>query len=207
MIELVPTQHDDPAFLSLAQRIVNGAIADLHVREVYVVHVDNWFDFKWLGWWSWSKAGLERLVVPPFNPNRVRGQKHFIRDVDGTQWTCIGSGMPLHVRRAGRSSLAQPIDRVSDAAAFVWYSGNTATNTAGSLMVYRSGTDGYAWYASFKNEDGWTINGEARVSRRELRSFEERGRQLELVCAHGAAIRSIKHEATRGVSTDLPCRK
>jgi hypothetical protein len=186
MIELVCAEHDDPGFLSLVQRIVNGAIRDLDVREVYVVHVDNWFDFKWLGWWSWSEGELNRLVVPPFNPNRVREQKRFIRDANSTQWSCVGSGKPLHVRRAGRSSLAQPIDRVSDSAAFVWYSGNTAANTAGSLMVYRSGTAGYAWYASFKNDHGWTANGEARVSRRELRSFEERGRQLELVCEHGS---------------------
>ena len=185
MIELVPAEHDDPAFLSLVQRIVNGAIGDLQVREVYLVQVDNWFDFKWLGWWSWSKSGLERLVAPPFNPNRVRGQKQFIRDANSTEWICIGSGKPLHVRRAGRSSLAQPIDRFSKSAAFVWYSGNTATNTAGSLMVYRSGTDGYAWYASFKNDDGWRVNAEARVSRRELLLFEDRGRQLELVRERG----------------------
>ena len=52
VIELVPIQHDDVAFLSLAQRIMNGAIAELGMREVFLVHVDNWFDHKWLGWWS-----------------------------------------------------------------------------------------------------------------------------------------------------------
>lgn len=180
MIELIPEEHDDPAFLLLAQRIVNGAIADLQVREVYVVHVDNWFDFKWLGWWSWNRAELNRLVAPPFNPNRVHGQKHFIRDADGTGWTYAGPGRTLHVRRADKRSFPQPIDRISESAAFVWYSGNTVTNTAGSLMVYRSGTDGYAWYASFKKDDGWTINRETRVSRRELLLFEDRGRQLEM---------------------------
>ena len=188
MIELVPAEHDDPAFLSLAQRIVNGAIADLQVREVYVVHIDTWFDFKWLGWWSWSKPDLSRLVVPPFNPNRVNGQKHFIQDTNGTEWTCVGSGKPLHVRQAGRSSLARPIDRFSNSAAFVWYSGNTVTNTTGSLMVYRSGTEGYAWYASFKKDDSWMIKGEARVSRRELQLFEDRGREMELLRSQEASV-------------------
>ena len=183
MIEFVPAERDDPAFLALVQRIANGAIADLDVSEVYLVHIDNWFDFKWLGWWSWSKAGLHRLVVPPFNPNRVLGQKHFVRNVNGMGWTCAGPGKPLHVRRAGRSSLAQPIDRISESAAFVWYCGNTATDTTASLMVYRSGTDGYAWYASFKKEGAWMLKDGARVSRRELLSFEERGRQLEMLCA------------------------
>jgi len=186
MIELISAEHDDPAFVLLAQRTMNGALADLDVREVYLVHVDNWFDFKWLGWWSWSKGGLNRLVVPPFNPNRVRGQTHFTRDVNGAEWTNVGSGTPLHVRRAGRSSLAQPIARYSESAAFVWYSGNTVKNTVGSLMVYRSGGDGYAWYASFKKDDGWVVNREALVSRQQLRLFEDRGRQLELVCEHPA---------------------
>ena len=52
MIELVPTEPDDAAFLVLIQRIVSGAVAVLKMHEVYVVHVDNWFDYKWLGWWS-----------------------------------------------------------------------------------------------------------------------------------------------------------
>ena len=104
----------------------------MQVSEVYLVHVDTWFDFKWLLWWSWPRGENRPLVVPPFNPNRVRGQKHLVRD-------------------------------------------------AASLMVYRSGTDGYAWYASFKNDGRWRLKREARVSRRELQSFEDRGRQLELV--------------------------
>jgi hypothetical protein len=49
MIELVPAERDDAAFLSLAQRIVTGAIAGLQAHEVYLVHIDNWFDHKWLG--------------------------------------------------------------------------------------------------------------------------------------------------------------
>jgi hypothetical protein len=191
MIELVPEEHDDPAFLSLARRIVNGAIADLQVREAYVVHIDTWFDFKWLGWWSWRKPRLSRLVVPPFNPNRVNGQKHFIQEAAGTEWTYAGSGRPLHLRQAGRSSLAQPIERFSGSAAFIWYSGNTAINTTGSLMVYRSGTDGYAWYASFKKDDKWTFKGEARVSRRELQLFEDRGRQMELLRSQAASVRAV----------------
>ena len=36
MIELVPDEHDDFAFLSLAQRIINGAIEELRMREVLI---------------------------------------------------------------------------------------------------------------------------------------------------------------------------
>src|SRR6266852_6141254 len=102
MIELVPAELDDVAFLSLVQRIVNGAISSLQVREVYLVHIDNWFDHKWLGWWSsWKHKELKVLYVPPFNPNRVRSQKHFLWDGNSSRWTLTGQGKNLHLRQPG----------------------------------------------------------------------------------------------------------
>jgi len=178
MIELVPAEHDDVAFLSLAQRIMNGAIAALQMREVFLVQVDNWFDHKWLGWWS--RKGEEELRVPLFTPNRVRSEKHFVWDVEKSAWTSIGLPIPLHIRQPGRPWLARPLDRYSKCAAFIWYSGSTAMNKVGSLMLYLSGAEGYAWYASFKKDEHWAVSDEFRVTRRELASFEERGRQMEL---------------------------
>jgi len=40
MIELVPTDHDDIDFLSLAQRIINGAVASLRIGEVFLVEIE-----------------------------------------------------------------------------------------------------------------------------------------------------------------------
>lgn len=185
MIELVPAENDDAAFLSLAQRIVNGALAALQVREVYLVHVDNWFDHKWLGWWStWEHKEPKELCVPPFNPNRVRSQKHFICDANSLCWTLTDHGKPLHIRQPGRrASRAQLLDRVSKSAAFIWYSGNTVANGTGSVMLYLSGAEGYAWYASFSREEHWKVDDGFQITRRELAKFEERGRQMELVQA------------------------
>jgi len=185
MIELVPAETDDPAFLELAQRIVNGAVAALRAPEVYVVHIDNWFDHKWLGWWSdWKHKQLKELHVPPFNPNRVRSQKHFIWDAKSSRWKSTDPGKPLHVRQPGRRrSYTQPLERFSKSAAFVWYSGNTATNQAGSLMLYVSGAGDYAWYASFLKGKRWKVDDGFRLTRRELVSFEESGRQIELLQA------------------------
>jgi hypothetical protein len=177
MIELIPTEGDDVAFLALVQRIVNGAIAELQVRDVYLVHIDNWFDHKWLGFWSrWRRKKCEELRVPLFNPNRVLTEMHFIYEVDKSAWASVGLAKALHIRQPGRPWLAQPIDRFSKRAAFAWYSGNTARNTLGSMMLYLSGAEGYSWYASFKNDQGWKVEDEFRVTRRELLSFEERGR-------------------------------
>jgi hypothetical protein len=178
MIELVPAENDDVVFLSLAQRIVNGAMVELGMREVFLVHVDNWFDHKWLGWWSRKD---EELRVPAFTPNRVLSEKHFFWKAETSVWESIELEKPLHVRQPGRPWLAQPIDRFSESAAFVWYSGNSASNNVGSVMYYLSGAEGYSWYASFRKSEVWTVADECRITRRELLVFEERGRQMELV--------------------------
>jgi hypothetical protein len=110
------------------------------VAEMYLVHVDNWFDHKWLGWWSsWEHNAPKNLYVPPFNPNRVLSQQRFVWDADSVDWVSAGQGRPLHRRQPGRrASFGQPLERYADSAAFIWYSGNTAKNRAGSLMFYFS---------------------------------------------------------------------
>lgn len=166
---------------SLVQRIINGALAALEVCDVYLVQTDNWFDWKWLGFWSQGVrgVGLQKLRVPPFNPNRVRSEKHFTWDPLSSRWAAAAQKKPLHIRQPGRSSLAQPLDVWSKSAAFIWYSGNSTANKAGSLMFYLSGAEAYAWYASFRKDDDWKLEGERQTTRRELASFEERGRRLE----------------------------
>jgi hypothetical protein len=180
MIELVPSEYEDAAFLSLAQRIVNGAVAALQVREVYLVQTDNWFDHKWLGWRSrWKERQLKELCVPTFTPNRIISEKHFRYDANRSRWNPAAHDKPLHVLRSWRTSNRMPLDRLAKSAAFIWYSGNTVTNKAGSLMLYLSGAEGYAWYASFRKADNWKVEDEFRITRRELLSFEECGRNME----------------------------
>ena len=179
MINLIAAEHDDPGYLALIQRIVNGALAILDVHEAFVVHIDNWFDHKWLRWRVGDGAELR---VPPFTPNRVCSQSHFTCDDSG--WVHHGPGSPLHVPQPGRPWLASRLSRISTSGAFIWYSGNTATNKVGSLLFYRACDEGYALYASFKKVDDWAIADECRGTRRELLSFEDRGRQLELDEVH-----------------------
>jgi hypothetical protein len=182
MIELAPTEHDDVEFVALVQWILNGALAALEVREVYLVHTDNWFDWKWLGFWSrGDHKELTELRIPPFNPNRICLEKHFVWDAAEARWMVAGHSTPLHVMRPGPSLVApEPLDRWSKSAAFIWYSGNSTVNRAGSLMFYLSGAGTYAWYASFRKNGRWKVNGERRIGRRELSAFEDRGRDLEL---------------------------
>ena len=179
MIELVPADEDDVAFLSLAQRIMNGALAALETREVFLVHVDNWFDFKWLYWGSSKGEGLR---ISPFTPNRVRSEKRFVWELDHSAWTSVALPKPLHFWQPGRRTPF--LRRFSTDAAFIWYSGRTATNKVGSLMLYLSDANDYAWYASLKRDAHWSVDDEYQITRRDLSSFEDRGRQLEL--AQGA---------------------
>jgi hypothetical protein len=181
MLELAAAEHDDDGFLTLAERIMNGAIAVLQVREVYLVHIDNWFDFKWLGWKTPKRE--ESLRIPPFSPNRVQTEKHFVWSAELSAWISIGLPKPLYYWPDKGSWIAPPIDRLAERAAFIWYSGNTTTNKVGSLMVYLSGADRYAWYASFRKGKHWALADECGISRRELESLAERGRQLELAQA------------------------
>jgi hypothetical protein len=175
MIELIPGEGVDVEFLALVQRIVNGALDALDVREVFLVHVDNWFDHKWLGWRSRSEG---ELGVPSFDPNRVRSENRFIRDENGMEWTAAALREELHRFRPGRSSLKLPLDRFSKSAAFIWYSGNSVTNRAGSLMLYLSGAERYSWYASFVKDEQWKVHDERQITRRQLLTFEAGGREL-----------------------------
>jgi hypothetical protein len=179
MIELVPGDNDDVAFLSLVQRIMNGVIAALQVYEVYLVHIDNWFDHKWLGW----RSRRGRRCVPMFTPNRVLSQKHFMFDRKESAWKTRNDRRKLHLLQPGRPYIAQPIDQFSKSAAFVWYSGNTTKNTLGSLMVYASGPEGSAWYASFRKDKHWAIADGYAITPNQLISFEKRGLEMELVKA------------------------
>jgi hypothetical protein len=175
MIELVPCDNEDVGFLSTVQLVVNGALATLQVEEVYLVQVDNWFDHKWLGWRS-RRGEVPR--IPPFPPNRICSEAHLVFDANHGRWEAVPQRHSLHRRQPGRTWLAQPLDRFSESAAFVWYSGNSLPDKAGSLLFYLSGEDGYAWYVSFAKNGDWKIGGERQISRRELAGFMNRGRQM-----------------------------
>lgn len=48
-------------------------------------------------------------------------------------------------------------------------------------MLYLSGSEAYAWYASISKDEHWKVDGQRRIARRELAAFVELGRQMEVV--------------------------
>jgi hypothetical protein len=84
MIDLKPSETDDPDFVELVSQLLNSLVQLNQPAEVYVVNIDHWFDHKWqyfsgktlgaLGVWN------SRLTVPPFDPGRVIRESHFRLD-------------------------------------------------------------------------------------------------------------------------------
>jgi hypothetical protein len=149
---LLPAAHDDPAFLEHIEPIILGAAAG--VDELYLLHLDNWFDHKWCGYWS--RRDEDELRLPPFNPNRILSQRRLTRS--GPTWTDAAPGNPLHIKQPGRPWLTPPLSRIVTSALFAWYSGNTLPNKTGSLMIYQTGGQETAWYASFQRRGQWTLH-------------------------------------------------
>jgi hypothetical protein len=166
---------DDPAFLAVVDRIVSALVRRDQPADVYLVHIDNWFDHKWL---RYSGRGIvdmaecypyfdvaldehsqEQLTFPPFTPNRVVAQYLFSRLADGSY---AEQAVPrlVHRRRRERSekNLHRRVADFSRSGMFVWYSSGTVINHRGSLLVY-SARDGVVdgWYAGFAERGGWHV--------------------------------------------------
>ena len=144
------------------------------MQEVYVVHTDNWFDYKWLGWWSWTGKILLFLTVHASTHPLAKAFPLGCDEFPAGNTTARERSSMWISRVAHNSCLDRRIDSPA-CAAFIRYSGNTTINKAGSLMVYLAVANRYAWYASFQTDGDWRIDGEREIARRELLSFLETG--------------------------------
>ena len=192
-IPIPAREGDDPGFLDCARRCIAGAVRSGRFDEVYTLRIDNWFGAKWLGFSGVTAvpfdSGLDRfqtrlkevrrdpLTLPPFTRKRVRERRRYVWNgyagdfvPDVLQGGLLGPGRTAH----------ESVLRLGDAVALFWFSGNTAVNGVGSLMMYSSvrETSG-AWYASFANSGGWCINRAAGIPRERVRELEELGARME----------------------------
>jgi hypothetical protein len=168
--------QDDPAFLAVVDRIVAALVHRDQPADVFLVHIDNWFDHKWL---RYSGTGIvdmaecypffdvaldghsqEQLTFPPFAPSRVVAQYLFSKLTDGSYAEQAPPRL-VHQRRRERSAknLHRRVADFNRSGMFVWYSSGSALNRRGSLLVYsaREGmVDG--WYAGFAERGGWFVD-------------------------------------------------
>jgi len=159
-IQLEATAIDDPAFVGLVSLFVSHYADACEAPVVHVVHIDNWFGDRWLGFRGkiMGAAGVRNrnvndctLPAPPFKPSRIESALEFHRDTD-SQYTVVSDSIAgLHADKPGSEFwyLTRP-------GIYSWYSGSTKTNTTGSLMVYevtREGSSG--WYIGFDRNPDW----------------------------------------------------
>jgi hypothetical protein len=185
MVLIPPMQNDDERFLALVSRITSTLIHDIRPKDIFVTRIDHWFDHKWLAFsgklLGAVSAHKRRLTIPPFMPRRVASHQAYTRDAGGAAYR-VASVPPLHRRQQSRENLTRFIDRISQLAVFIWFSGGTGDAENGSVMVYSVQAKLLcAWYASFRRTDDWRVHKVCGLSRPELMSFIERGKDAHAV--------------------------
>jgi hypothetical protein len=174
--QTIAQPHDDPAFLAVIDRIVEGLAARAQPQDIRVIAIDNWFGPKWLRYsgkgvvafpYGYS-AGIvvalddhyqDKLTFPPFTRNRIVSEHYFARlGNDIYEEQCPAS---LGHRRRWRwreQKLHRRVAGFSSSGLFVWYSSRTASNDQASLLVYTSSAEQVSgWYAGFARVNRWHI--------------------------------------------------
>jgi hypothetical protein len=165
MIELHDTEDDAAPFLAIVQSATEGLEAAHRPELLYLIHVDNWFDHKWLGFLGgapesaiWKKE--DHLPIPPFVPNRILSQQ--VWSLDPTSDSRRPVTKPaLHVKTgdAGKGTVAKrDVSSLAPGAVLIWYSGRTRINGRGSIMAYAPEDDGHRiWFVGLDGARGWTV--------------------------------------------------
>jgi hypothetical protein len=170
------TQNDDPEFVELVKRLIAGCTHDSFPNTIIVIRIDNWFDYKWLGFSGRGRVGFaslgnlgadtaldefrqDQITLPPFSPRRVIEEFHFQRQANG-EYSARDPHPSLHAKKLGSSSqnLHKRITDRVDSAVLVWFSSNTRQNLRGSVMVYEvNRREVNIWYAAFEKAGKWRV--------------------------------------------------
>jgi hypothetical protein len=146
----------------------------LHTTQATLA-IHGWFDSKWVGF-SGKVCGAagywgRRLTLPPFNPRRVRGERCFDLEVDGSVTEKVAD-RPIHSTQPSSSNLNRFIERFDPGAAFFWFSVDAQAGGRGCVMAYLSTGDGYqTWYAAFETATGCRLATVKGVSRETLEGY------------------------------------
>lgn len=170
MIEIKLVENDDKEFIEIVEKLLNTSIKSTFPNEIFIVKIDNWFDFKWQSF-SGKTLGLvsvwhKELRIPPFIPNRVLEQTYFKR-FDGTY--VEQKFGDLHIYQHSDANFNRKISLISNSALFLWFSGNTKNTLRGSIMLYQIENElNNSCYVSFVKKGNWQINKTEDISRNEV---------------------------------------
>ena len=183
-IELDTTSIDDWRFIDLVASFVSHYATLYSSGMVRVIHVDNWFGERWLGFAGkiLGAAGVRNrkindvtLPSPPFRPSRIKTALTYYREAHGRYTKAESTLAGLHAEKSGAKfwHLFRP-------GLYCWYSGNTLANTTGSLMIYDVTRDGSSgWYVLFDRNTDWQVTRTTNVAREECTGIVERSRGAE----------------------------
>jgi len=144
-------ESDALEFIARVEAIVSLAIAS-HPPAFRLVRINNWFGDRWVGFAGkvLGAAGAwlgEELVVPPFVPSRIVGERCYGERPNGG-YVEVPCRAPLHISQTSENNLRRRVRTIAPNEALLWYSGNSATNGRGSVLAYVLSQGEYeAWYA------------------------------------------------------------
>ena len=170
MIKIKESQNDDSSFISIVNTSLNNIITNVKPKDIYIVCIDHSFDHKWLAY-SGKFEGIlpvwnKRLTVPAFNPNRIVKITYLKKQYDKSSYLNINPKKFLHLFYPSMGNIRYYIDELTNSGVFCWYSGDTANNTSGSLMIYIVTDDSTDyWYASFILDNEWRCNKTKSIGR------------------------------------------
>jgi hypothetical protein len=196
MIRIAGRLTDDCGFLDLLTTLTRELVTRFNPDQVWVIHIDNWFDHTWLKFSGNgaiasnfpSMFGLpvhldrftsvkfsfyqEKLTFPPFTPNRILGQWSYARTLDGYREVPLPSFPHSTRSKHSSSNIHRRIEDHADSACFIWYSGNTLKNGRGSIMVYEIEAERTGcWFAAFHRHNKWELTLTKDVSRSEIQKL------------------------------------
>lgn len=178
----IEAQSDDsPEFVSAVEQTTRGIFHQVGPSTLLLMKIDNWFGFRWLGFCGkllgiagvhcrLPKARARQFTIPPFVPARVVSQRRFVAPDFQEQ----PAGEPLHKSIPSSKALRRKAVVEIPDTAMIWFSGGTANNDRGSLMVYMPiGAEYWAWYVAFRRTDsGWTLSELRGITKEQLRQFQ-----------------------------------
>ena len=178
-MNLLPTQpDDDPALIAFIEGIVCQVIQHQSPKELYLIRLDGWFNFKWLEFSGKTHGALgvwrAKLTLPPFHPHRVTNEVCAKVICTAPLQLRLKPHKPLHREQASQENLFNWLSKVSTSGLFLWYSGASQSSGRASLMVYQiTNAVAEGWYVQFQKDESWQPRMSRGLPQKMLRSLIE----------------------------------
>jgi hypothetical protein len=144
------TPEDDPDFLARVEQTLCGVLLSQRVEECVLVRIDNWFDHKWLGFTGtrviastspWSeviKAEFHsaKVTLPPFSPGRVISKQAYRWEGYLERFVPTHLRQAVHKKQRSQRNIRRYAADFGPSTVLVWFTGRSAPNGRGSLMIY-----------------------------------------------------------------------